>query len=221
MKRFQMITEADARVLEYGTTIVLVAGGHITPLAQDTLRARRVSVVLEGHDADAASLAPRAEIRTVAVAGDHTSLALKSAIVQHLRGRGIAAHDLGTQTSDPVDYPDTAASVAIQVARGEADAGIVLDGAGLGSTIAANKIDGVRAAMCTNQTLARYARQHNGANVLALGSTLVSKDEALTIVDTFVDTPMREARYIRRLAKIRDIERRSRLRQGSGGQAGS
>jgi ribose 5-phosphate isomerase B len=203
-----MVTEADARVLEYGTSIVLVAGGHITPLAQDTLRARRVSVVREGHDADAASLAPRAEIRTVAIAGDHTSLALKSAIVQHLRGRGMAAHDLGTQTSDPVDYPDTASSVAIQVARGEADAGIVLDGAGLGSTIAANKIDGVRAAMCTNQTLARYARQHNGANVLALGSTLVSKDEALTIVDTFIDTPMREARYIRRLAKIRDLERR-------------
>jgi ribose 5-phosphate isomerase B len=216
-----MVTEADARVLEHGSTIVLVAGGHITPLAQDTLRERRVSVVREGYDADVAALAPRAEIRTVAVAGDHTSLALKAAIVQHLRGRGIAAHDLGTQTSDPVDYPDTAGAVAIQVARGEVDAGIVLDGAGLGSTIAANKIDGVRAAMCTNQTLARYARQHNGANVLALGSALVTREDALTIVDTFIDTPMREGRYIRRLAKIRDLERRSRLRPGSGGQSGS
>lgn len=205
-----MITEADARVLEYGTTIVLVAGGHITPLAQDTLRARRVTVVREGTDVDAAALAPRAEIRTVAVAGDHTSLQLKAALVQHLRSRGIAAHDLGTLTSDPVDYPDTAAAVAIQVARGEADAGIVIDGAGLGSTIAANKVAGVRAAMCTTQTLARYARQHNGANVLALGSTLVNRDEAVAIVDTFVDTPMREARYIRRLAKIRDLELRAR-----------
>src|SRR5829696_553150 len=195
-----MVTEADARVLDHGSTIVLVAGGHITPLAQDTLRERRVSVVREGYDADVAALAPRAEIRMVAVAGDHTSLALKAAIVQHLRGRGIAAHDLGTQTTDPVDYPDTAGAVAIQVARGEVDAGIVLDGAGLGSTIAANKIDGVRAAMCTNQTLARYARQHNGANVLALGSTLVSREDALTIVGTFVDTRMSEARYIRRLA---------------------
>jgi ribose 5-phosphate isomerase B len=203
-----MVTEADARVLDYGTTIVLVSGGHITPLAQDTLRARRVTVVRDGHDADVSALAPRADIRTVAVGGDHTSLALKAAIIQHLRGRGIAVHDLGTLTPDPVDYPDTASVVAIQVARGEADAGIVLDGAGLGSTIAANKIRGVRAAMCINQTLARYARQHNGANVLALGSTLVSRDEALTIVDTFVDTPMREARYIRRLAKIRDLEQR-------------
>jgi ribose 5-phosphate isomerase B len=205
-----MVTEADARVLEQGATIVLVTGGHITPLAQDTLRARRVTVVREGTDVDAATLAPPAEIRTVAVAGDHTSLALKAAIVQHLRSRGVAAHDLGTLTTDPVDYPDTAAAVAVQVSRGEADAGIVIDGAGLGSTIAANKVNGARAAMCTNQTLARYARQHNGANVLALGSTLVARDEAIAIVDTFVDTPMREARYIRRLAKIRDLELRAR-----------
>ena len=201
-----MVTEADARVLEYGSTIVLVAGGHITPLARDTLTARRISVVREGTDPDSDTLAPVAAIRTVAVAGDHTSLALKATIVQHLRGRGIAAHDLGTTTSDPVDYPDTASAAARQVARGEADAGIVIDGAGLGSAIAANKIRGVRAAMCLNHTLARYARQHNGANVLALGATLVTADEARTIVDTFIDTPMREARYIRRLAKIRDLE---------------
>jgi ribose 5-phosphate isomerase B len=201
-----MITEADARVLEYGSTVVLVRGGHVTPLAQDTLNARRVSIVREGHDADAASLVPRAEIRTVAVAADHTGVQLKAAIRQHLRGRGLAVHDLGTDRSDPVDYPDMAASVARQVSRGEADAGIVIDGAGLGSAIAANKIRDVRAAMCLNQTLARYARQHNGANVLALGSTLLTVEEALQIVDTFLDTPMREARYIRRLAKIRDLE---------------
>ena len=206
MKRFQMITEADARVLEYGSSVVLVPGGHVTPLAQDTLTARRVSIVREGHDADAASLAPRAEIRTLALAADHTGVQLKAAIRQHLRGRGLAVHDLGTDRSEPVDYPDVAASVARQVSRGEADAGIVIDGAGLGSTIAANKIRGVRAAMCLNQTLARYALQHNGANVLALGATLLTPEEALQIVDTFIDTPMREARYIRRLAKIRDLE---------------
>jgi ribose 5-phosphate isomerase B len=205
-----MVTEADARVLEAGSTIVLVVGGHITPLAQDTLNARRISVVREGSDPDASDLAPAATIRTVAIAGDHTSLALKAAIVQHLRSKGVSAHDLGTTTSDPVDYPDTAASAAIAVARGEADAAIVIDGAGLGSTIAANKVPGARAAMCLNETLARYARQHNGANVLALGATLVNKEQALAIVDTFLDTPMREARYIRRLAKIRDLERQPR-----------
>jgi ribose 5-phosphate isomerase B len=202
-----MITEADARVLEPGSTIVLVSGGHVTPLAQDTLRARRISVVREGTDPDASDLAPVATIRTVAIAGDHTTLALKAALVQHLRSKGLTAHDLGTSTTDPVDYPDTAASAALAVARGEADAAIVIDGAGIGSTIAANKVPGARAAMCLNETLARYARQHNGANVLALGATLVSRDEAVAIVNTFLDTPMREARYIRRLAKIRNLER--------------
>jgi len=210
VKRFQIVTEADARVLEYGSTIVLATGGHVTPLAQDTLRARRVTVVADVPDLDLAALAPVASIRTVAIAGDHTSLALKAALVQHLRGRGLAAHDLGTATTDPVDYPDTAAAAAVQVARGEADAAIVIDGAGLGSCIAANKVAGARCAMCTTETLARYARQHNGANVLALGSTLLSAAEATAIVEVFVDTPMREARYIRRLAKIRALETRAR-----------
>src|SRR5436853_4340816 len=208
MKRFQMITEADARVIEYGSTVTLVAGGHVTPLAADTLQARRVSVIRDSGDADDASLAPRADIRTVAIAGDHTSVKLKAAIVAHLRGRGLAVHDLGTDSSEPVDYPDTAGAVALQVARGEADAGIAIDGAGLGSTIAANKLRGVRAAMCTDRTLARYAREHNGANVLALGSTLVDAAAAIEIVDIFMSTPMREARYIRRLAKVRDLEQR-------------
>jgi RpiB/LacA/LacB family sugar-phosphate isomerase len=206
-----MITEADARVLEPGTTIVLVPGGHITPLAQDTLAERRISVISDRQLDDAADLAPRANVRTVALAGDHTSLALKHAIVMYLRGRGIAAHDLGTMTTDPVDYPDTASAAALAVTRGEADAAIVIDGVGLGSTIAANKVPGARAAMCLNQTLARYAREHNGANVLALGSTLLTPEQALPIVETFLATPMREARYIRRLAKIRALETRARL----------
>ena len=205
-----MITEADARVLEPGSTVVLVGGGHVTPLAQDTLTERRITVIGESQLEDSANLAPRADIRTVALAGDHTSLALKRAIVTYLRGRGITAHDLGTLTSDPVDYPDTASAAALAVTRGEADAAIVIDGAGLGSTIAANKVPGARAAMCLNETLARYARQHNGANVLALGSTLLTPEQALPIVETFLATPMREARYIRRLAKIRELEIRAR-----------
>jgi len=208
MKRFQMITEADARLLDYGSTVVLVAGGHITPLAHDTLKARRVAVVREGIDVDAEALAPPATIRVVAIGADHSGVALKRAIRDHLRGRGVAVHDLGTDGPEPVDYPDTAAAVALQVARREADAGIAIDGAGLGSAIAANKIAGVRAAMCLNQTLARYAREHNGANVLALGATLVTPEDALTIVDTFLGTAMREPRYLRRLAKIRALEGR-------------
>jgi ribose 5-phosphate isomerase B len=134
---------------------------------------------------------------------------LKAELRDYLRRRGLSVLDVGTEGPDPVDYPDIAAQAARLVARGEVDAAIVIDGAGLGSAIAANKIAGVRAAMCTDKTLARYSREHNGANVLALGASLVSKDDAKAIVDTWLTTPMREARYIRRLAKIRALEKMS------------
>jgi ribose 5-phosphate isomerase B len=209
MKRFDIITEADARVLPRGEAVMLAPGGHVTPLAADTLRERRITIVQEGRaSADEASLAPRADVRSIAIGSDHTGVALRRALVAFLRGRGLAVQDLGTDLSDPVDYPDVAASVARTVARGEADAGIVIDGAGIGSAIAANKVAGIRAVMCATETIARYSREHNGANVLTLGATLITPDEARAIVTTWLGTPMREARYIRRLAKIRDLERR-------------
>ena len=209
MQRFDIITEADARVLPRGETVTLARGGHITPLAADTLTERRIRIVHEGSAAlDGGSLAPRAEIRSVAVASDHTGVPLRRALVAFLRSRALTVQDLGTDGSDPVDYPDVAASVAFAVACGEVDAGIVIDGAGIGSAIAANKVAGIRAAMCTTETLARYARAHNGANVLTLGATLVSPDEARAIVSTWLTTPMQEPRYIRRLAKIKDLEER-------------
>jgi len=195
MKRFDIITEADARVLARGDTVTLARGGHITPLAQDTLRERRVIVMHEGQvSPEEASLPPKADIRSVAIASDHTGIALRHALVTFLRGRGLAVSDLGTHSTEPVDYPDIAASVAKLVARAEADAGIVIDGAGIGSAIAANKIKGVRAAMALNETIARYSREHNGANVLTLGATLVSADEARAIVTTWLTTPMIEPR---------------------------
>jgi len=207
MKTFEIITEADARVLERGETVMLVRGGQITPLAQDTLRERRVTVIRDGHaSTDETALAPKADIRSVAIASDQGGVTLRKALVVFLRGRGLAVQDLGTDGPDPVDYPDVAAAAARIVARGEADAGIVIDGAGIGSAIAANKIRGIRAVMATTETIARYSREHNGANVLTLGASLVNVDEAKAIVSTFLTTPMREARYIRRLAKIRDLE---------------
>jgi ribose 5-phosphate isomerase B len=207
MKRFEIITEADARVLDVGETVALTKGGHVTPLAADTLKARRVTVIAETLlDRSEDGLAPVADIRRVAIGSDHTGLALKTAIVGVLRGKGIAVDDLGTLTAEPVDYPDTAAMVAKCVARGEADAGIVIDGAGIGSCIAANKVKGIRAAVCHDATMARYSRQHNGANVLSLGSTLVQLQDALEVVEVWLSTPMKEPRYIRRLAKIQALE---------------
>jgi ribose 5-phosphate isomerase B len=209
MKRFEIITETDARVLERGESVMLAKGGHITPLAQDTLNERRITVVVEGRASAAdAALVPRADIRTVAIASDHTGIALRKALMVYLRGRGLSVQDLGTDGPGPVDYPDVAASVADAVARREADGGIVIDGAGIGSAIAANKVAGIRAVMATTETIARYAREHNGCNVLTLGATLISVDEAEAIVTTWLTTPMKEPRYVARLAKIRSLEER-------------
>ena len=207
-RRFDIITESDARQIEIGATVELSQGGHVTPLAQDTLRERRVTVVPAGS-VDAAlpaDLAPASDIRRVAIASDHTGVKLRAAIVQHLRSRGVAVDDLGVDGATPVDYPDTAGRVAKQVARGEAEAGIVIDGAGIGSAIAANKVRGIRAAMITDETIARYAREHNGTNVMALGSTLVQPETAKRLVDIWLGTAMTEPRYIRRLLKIRRLE---------------
>ena len=211
MRRFDIITEADARMLDIGSTVELADSGVVTPLARDTLAARRVVVVAAGslEGSAVADLVPAADIRRLAVGSDHTGIELKERIVRYLRGRGLAVDDVGTHTAAPVDYPDIAAAVALAVSRREADAGIVIDGAGIGSAIAANKVRGVRAAMCQDATIARYSREHNGANVLALGATLLGQDDALRILEVWLSTPMREPRYIRRLAKIRRLEERA------------
>jgi ribose 5-phosphate isomerase B len=210
VKRFEIITEADARVLDIGATVELAEGGIVTPLAKDTLAARRITLVAPGalDSSLAANLVPTADIRRVTIGSDHSGLKLKAAIVQHLRGRAVAVTDIGTTTAEPVDYPDIAGAVALAVARGEADAGIVIDGAGIGSAIAANKVRGVRAAMCPDDTIARYSREHNGANVMTLGASLLEEADALRIVEVWLTTPMREPRYIRRLAKIKRLEER-------------
>jgi ribose 5-phosphate isomerase B len=208
MKQFDLITETDALRLQPGETIELAAGGHITPLAQDTLRVRRIRVVGPGQaTGDGSSLVPAADVRAVSIGSDHSGIALKKALVAHLRSRAIAVTDVGTDGPEPVDYPDIAAAVARPLADGEVHAGIVIDGAGIGSAIAANKIAGIRAVMATTTTIARYSREHNGANVLTLGATLLSVEEAKLIVDTWLATPMREPRYIQRLEKIRRLER--------------
>jgi ribose 5-phosphate isomerase B len=207
-RRFGIITEAEARQLEEGSTVELEKGGHVTPLARDTLKARRITVVPQGFTDSAlpADLPPPSVINRVAIGADHAGVALKTALVDFLRRSGKVVIDHGTGGTDPVDYPDIAAAVARAVARGQAEAGIVIDGAGLGSAIAANKVRGIRAAMCLNPTLARYAREHNGANVLTLGATLLTAAEAQAVVEMWLSTPMTEARYIRRLLKVRWLE---------------
>lgn len=211
MARFAMITEADARLLPEGSSVELLPKGHITPLAADTLRDRRITVIRADQvvEGDGCDLVPVADVRRVVVGSDHTGVALKAHLVSALRARGLAVVSVGPEGAapTPVDYPDVAEQVALAVVRRDADAGIVIDGAGLGSIMAANKVAGARAALCFNETLARYARQHNGANVLGLGATLMSPADALATVDTFLATPMTEPRYIRRLAKLQRLDK--------------
>ena len=219
MARFAMITEADARMLPEGSTVELLPKGHITPLAADTLRDRRITVVRADQivEGDGAALVPVAEVRRILIGSDHTGVALRMHLLQALRGRGFSVDATGPEGTPPptVDYPDVAEQVGLAVVRREADIGIVIDGAGIGSTMAANKVAGIRAALCLNQTLAVYARQHNGANVLALGATLVSPGDALAIVLTFIATPMTEPRYIRRLLKLQRLDRARGTHAGS------
>ena len=173
---FDIITEADARQIERGATVELSKGGHVTPLAQDTLRERRVTVVPAGSVDRGAAGGPGAEVRDPAGRDCQRSHRREDA----RRDRPAPARSRGSRSTtwawtarrrSTIRTPP--ARVAKQVARGEADAGIVIDGAGIGSAIAANKVRGIRAAMITDETIARYAREHNGTNVMTLGSTLL------------------------------------------------
>jgi ribose 5-phosphate isomerase B len=217
MKTFDIITEADARVLERGTTVSLAQGGHITPLAHDTLSERRITVVQVGRASGEDEVqAPIADIRSIAIGSDHTGVQLRAALVTFLRARGLAVRDVGTDGSDPVDYPDIAARVARAVVRREADAGVVIDATGIGSAIAANKIAGIRASAAVSETLGRRAREEAGTNVIALGATLLGVDEAKAVVLAWLTTPMRDANAIRRLTKIRDLEQDGPGARGTG-----
>jgi len=158
--------------------------------------------------ADAPVTPAAAGPKTVAIGADHGGLALKSVLVKHLADNGFGVTDCGTNSPDAVDYPDFAHVVARLVASGACANGIVIDGAGIGSAMAANKVPGVRAANAHDTSMARNAREHNYANVLTLGARMIGEGLALEIVDTFLATPWGAERHGRRVAKITDIEQR-------------
>ena len=143
----------------------------------------------------------------VALGADHGGVSLKGAIAERLRELGLKVLDFGTVTRDPVDYPDFAVAVAQAVASGRATVGVMIDGAGIGSCMAANKVRGVRAAMCYDVTTAVNAREHNNANVLTLGAGLIGTRLALNILDTFLSTPFAGGRHAARVGKIDALDR--------------
>jgi ribose 5-phosphate isomerase B len=152
----------------------------------------------------------------VAVGADHGGFVLKERIAADLREHGFSVRDVGTHSTESVDYPDIALAVARLVAEGSCRWGIVVDGAGIGSAIAANKVPGIRAATCWDVSSARNSREHNHANVLALGAGFIGEALALQIVQAWLSTGWGEGRHARRVDKITDVERRfSAAREGS------
>ena len=151
---------------------------------------------------------PRAvEGKTVALGADHGGFPLKESLKSFLDEKGYLVIDCGTNSTDAVDYPDFARSVAEQVAGGSAWRGIMIDGAGIGSCMAANKVAGIRAAMCYDYATAFNSREHNNANLLTLGAGLIGPSLAKQIVSTFLETDFGGGRHASRVDKIMEIEK--------------
>jgi ribose 5-phosphate isomerase B len=145
--------------------------------------------------------------KTIAIGADHGGFSLKESLIVYLNEEGYQVVDCGTKSTDSVDYPDFAQAVAQQVQSGKAWRGIMIDGAGIGSCMAANKVPGVRAAMCYDHATAYNSREHNNANLLTLGAGLIGPNLAKQIVKTFLDTEFGGGRHARRVDKIMEIEK--------------
>ena len=193
----QVITAEDVRAVAPGGEIVVSAGDMVTPWALEIAWSRGVRIVHGTIQAKAAA---------IAVGADHGGFALKEEIKSYLGRCGYRFHDLGTHSTDPVDYPDIALAVAEAVASGDARFGVLVDGAGIGSAMAANKVPGVRAALCRDAAAARNAREHNDANVVTLGSSWADIAQAHEILDVFLSTQCTEERHQRRVRKIDAID---------------
>lgn len=146
----------------------------------------------------------------IAIGCDHGGITLKDSIVNYLEERGVKIEDFGTFGTESVDYPDFAYKVARSVADGKADKGILMCGTGIGISIAANKVNGIRCALCHNTETARLTALHNDSNVLAMGGRVIDSDTAVNIVKTWLDTPFEGGRHISRINKISEIEKKEK-----------
>lgn len=197
------LTAADIEALPAGGEAVVPRGSIITDQARERARERGVRIrVEESVEAPGAS-----SHRAVALGADHGGYPLKEYLKSFLLESGYEVRDLGTDSTRAVDYPDFALAVARAVASGQAWRGIVIDSAGIGSAIAANKVPGARAALCYDATTARNSREHNDANILTLGARLLSAETAREIVALWLETEFAGGRHQRRLDKIAAIER--------------
>jgi len=190
----------------------------ITPAAKDLIKALNIPVLPASAqempvEAPQPLQTPLKSLKVVGLAADHGGYELKEYLKGVVRQLGFEVEDYGTHSRDSVDYPDYAAKVAQLVSSGNLWRGIIIDGAGIGSSITANKFPGVRAALCTDVTMARNAREHNDANVLCLGAGIIGKQRAREIVAAWLETRFAGGRHQRRVDKIKAIEEKLNRKQ--------
>jgi ribose 5-phosphate isomerase B len=196
----RVITELEVRAAAPGDTLRVDDAAILTPLAMDLMREVGINVERVRRRSPGRRL-------KIALGADHGGFEAKEALKGTIVDLGHDFQDFGTYSLEAVDYPDFAHLVAIAVARGSCDLGIIVDGAGIGSCMVANKVPGVRAALCYDEDSARNSREHNGANVLTLGGKMVPIDRLHDIVKMWLATDLTEDRHRRRVAKIDAIER--------------
>jgi len=196
-----VITEDDVRGLEAGAVLQIGEDSRLTPLAADVVKEKGIELVRRSSRRGSKA------VKLIAVGADHGGYQMKEELKTFLEELGHPVQDFGTNSEAAVDYPDFAHAVARAVSNGTSDVGIIIDGAGVGSAMTANKVPGVRAAACYSVTVAKNSREHNGANVLSLGSKTISSKEMREIVTAWLSTDLTEDRHKKRVAKIDAVQK--------------
>ena len=196
-----LITEDDLRGLNEGAKLRVAENAKFTPLAHDLIREKSIQLIKKSERRGSS------KVQSIAIGCDHSGFEFKEQLKDFLGGNGFRVNDFGTNSKDAVDYPDFAHAVAKAVSDKTVDVGIIIDGAGIGSAMTANKVPYVRAAACYSVILAKNSREHNGANVLTLGSGQNSLNEIKEIVEAWLSTELTEDRHKKRVGKIDAIER--------------
>jgi ribose 5-phosphate isomerase B len=195
-----VITESD---IPHAGDLKIARGAIVTPSARDLARERGVKLVEVAPD----QLDAAAPNKTVAIGADHGGFAMKELLKPLLAELGLTAHDVGVHDAAAADYPDIAHKVASALILGKATRGVIIDGAGIGSAMAANKVPGIRAALCYDKASARNSREHNDANVLTLGGRLLTQSQAEEVLRIWLATPFGGGRHQNRIDKITAIEK--------------
>ena len=196
----KVVTQGD---IPQNGELTVPKGAIVTPAARDLAKERGVKIV----EVPADQLAPPPIDRIVALGSDHGGFRMKETLKPIFEECGLHVHDVGTHDEKPVDYPDIARQVAEMVACGGAQRGVIIDGAGIGSAIVANKFPGIRAALCYDKASARNSREHNDSNILTLGGRLLTASLAEEVLRTWLATPFGGGRHAGRVEKIREIEK--------------